>query len=57
MAVAGVRGTIFRIEPSGRASVFASLPPSVAAYHLAMGPDAHLYVSAPTLSTRRAPLR
>ena len=45
-------GTIFRIEPSGRASVFASLPPSMAAYHLAMGPDAHLYVSAPTMSSR-----
>lgn len=44
-------GTIFRIEPSGRAMAFAVVPASVAAFHLAMGPDGALYVSAPTLST------
>ena len=36
----------------GRARAFASLPPSVAAFHLAFGPDGHLYVAAPTLGTR-----
>ena len=44
-------GTIFRIQPSGRTEVFATVPSSVAAFHLAMSPDGHLYVSAPTLAT------
>lgn len=43
-------GTIFSVNQSGKATAFASLPSSVAAFHLALGPDA-LYVSAPTLST------
>jgi hypothetical protein len=42
-------GTIFSVDPSGKARVFASLPSSVAAFHLALGRDA-LYVAAPTLS-------
>ena len=45
-------GTIFRVTPSGEARPFASLPPSVAAFHLAVGPDDALYVTAPTLSPR-----
>ena len=45
-------GTIFRVLPNGRAAMVASLPPSVAAFHLAMGPDGHLYVTAPTLTAR-----
>jgi sugar lactone lactonase YvrE len=48
-------GTIHRVgSTGGRVEVFASLPPSVAAFHLAMGPDAMLYVTAPTLSTHDA---
>jgi sugar lactone lactonase YvrE len=43
-------GTIFRVDREGRAAPFATLPPSVAAFHLALGPDGALYVSAPTLS-------
>lgn len=43
-------GTVHAVEPNGATRQFASLPPSVAAYHLAFGPDDHLYVSAPTLS-------
>jgi sugar lactone lactonase YvrE len=43
-------GTIFRIDANGHADTFASLPPSVAAFHLAIGPDRDLYVTAPTLS-------
>lgn len=42
-------GTIFRVSPDGRAKPFATLPPSVAAFHLAMSPDDVLYVTAPTL--------
>lgn len=47
-------GTIFRVEPSGETKAFATLPPSVAAFHLAMGPDGCLYVTGPTLSSRDA---
>src|SRR5206468_6081909 len=35
----------------GHAQAHATLPPSVAAFHLAMGPDEALYVTAPTLSS------
>jgi len=44
-------GTIFRIDSRGRTDTVATLPGSMAAFHLAMGPDGWLYVSAPTLST------
>jgi sugar lactone lactonase YvrE len=44
-------GTIFRVDHEGRASTFATLPPSVAAFHLAIGPDLALYVTGPTLSS------
>ena len=44
-------GTVFRVATSGRATPFATLPPSVAAFHLAWGHDDALYVSAPTLAT------
>ena len=42
-------GTVFSVAPNGKATTFASLPSSVAAFHLALGADA-LYVTAPTLS-------
>lgn len=44
-------GTIFRIGQNGHVETFATVPASVAAFHMAMGPDGSLYVSAPTLST------
>jgi sugar lactone lactonase YvrE len=44
-------GTIFKVDRAGKASSFATLPPSVAAFHLALAPDGVLHVSAPTLST------
>jgi hypothetical protein len=44
-------GTILRVD-DGRASAVATLPPSVAAFHLAFGPDGQLYVTGPTLGTR-----
>jgi sugar lactone lactonase YvrE len=43
-------GTIFRVR-EGRATAFASLPPSIAAFHLAMSPGGDLVVTAPTLNT------
>jgi sugar lactone lactonase YvrE len=44
-------GTVFRIDPGGRTETFASVPASIAAFHLAMSPDGVLYVSAPTLAS------
>src|SRR3954470_20841268 len=43
-------GTLFRVDRHGKATPFASIPPSVAAFHLAMAPDDSVYVTAPTLS-------
>ena len=47
-------GSILRVSPDRQVDTFASLPPSVAAFHLAYGPDRCLYVTAPTLSTHDA---
>lgn len=44
-------GTVFKISPSRQIYVFATLEPSISAYHLAWGPDHHLYVSGPTTSS------
>ncbi len=44
-------GTIFRVDGHGRAVAFASLPPSVAAFHLASRADGTLFVTGPTLSS------
>jgi sugar lactone lactonase YvrE len=44
-------GTIFHIDDKGRTRTLATLPGSVAAFHLAMGPDGLLYVTGPTLGT------
>jgi sugar lactone lactonase YvrE len=46
-------GTVFRVDGHGQAKMFASLPASVAAFHLAYGPfngERALYVTGPTLS-------
>lgn len=48
-------GTIFRVDSRGHAKTVATLPPSVAAFHLTYGPpgpDAALYVTGPTLAPR-----
>jgi sugar lactone lactonase YvrE len=45
-------GTVYQVTPSREIAEFASLPPSVAAYHLAFGPGGMLYVAAPTLASR-----
>ena len=44
-------GTIFKINPERQIFVFATVEPSVAAYHLAFGPDRHLYMTGPTTSS------
>lgn len=43
-------GTIFKIPRNGEPRVHATLPPSIAAFHLALGPSGTLFVSGPTLS-------
>jgi len=50
MYVGDRSGTIFRVR-DGAAKPFATLPPSIAAFHLAMSPWGELFVSAPTLGT------
>lgn len=50
MFVGDRSGTIFALDSKGAPRAFATLPPSVAAFHLAMGPDGALYATAPTLS-------
>jgi len=44
-------GTIFKVNRSRNIYVYATLEPSIAAYHLAFGPDGFLYVSGPTTSS------
>jgi sugar lactone lactonase YvrE len=50
MYVGDRSGTIFRVR-DGKANAFATLPPSVAAFHLAMTPTGDLYVAGPTLGS------
>jgi sugar lactone lactonase YvrE len=49
MYVGDRSGTIFRVR-EGRAAAFATIPPSVAAFHLAMSAEQELFVTAPTLN-------
>jgi sugar lactone lactonase YvrE len=44
-------GTIFKISRSRQIYVFCTVEPSIAAYHLAFGPDGYLYVTGPTTSS------
>jgi sugar lactone lactonase YvrE len=44
-------GTIFKIAPDHQIFVFATLEPSVSAYHLAFGPAGNLFVTGPTTSS------
>jgi sugar lactone lactonase YvrE len=44
-------GRIYRVWEYGDNEVFAEIEPSVAAFHLAFGPDKNLYVTSPGLSS------
>lgn len=57
MYVGDRTGNIFRVEEGGRAQTLAALPPSVAAFHLALAPDGTLAATAPTLGSRDAVYR
>jgi sugar lactone lactonase YvrE len=50
MYVGDRSGTVFRVR-EGHATPFATLPASVAAFHLAMSPSGELFVCAPTLGS------
>jgi len=52
MFVGDRTGTLFKVNAAGRAVPFAILPPSIAAFHVAVGPEEEVYVSGPTLSSR-----
>ncbi len=47
-------GTIFKINPSREIFVFATLEPSIAAYHLAFNAAGTLFVTGPTTSSNQA---
>jgi len=47
-------GTIFKINPERQIFVYATLVPSIAAYHLALDAAGTLYVTGPTLSSNDA---
>ncbi len=57
MYVGDRTGTIYRVNDIGDAEPWASLEQSVAAYHLAFGPDGALYVAGPTVSSFDAVMR
>ncbi len=44
-------GTVFKISRQRQIYVFCTLEPSIAAYHMAFGPDRNLYVTGPTTSS------
>ncbi|MEZ5400279.1 MAG: gluconolaconase [Bryobacteraceae bacterium] len=44
-------GTIFKIARNRQIYVFATMEPSIAAYHLCFGPEGYLYVTGPTTSS------
>lgn len=50
-------GTIFRVNEIGESRLFASLEPSVAAFHLAFSPEGDLYVAGPTVSSFESVMR
>ena len=49
MFVGDRSGTIYRVNEIGEARAWATLEPSVSAYHLAFGPDGFLYATGPTV--------
>ena len=57
MYVGDRTGNIHRVSGSGESDVWALLEPSVAAYHMAFGPDGALYVTGPTVSSYEAVVR
>lgn len=57
MFVGDRSGTIYKINDIGESHTFASLEQSIAAYHLAFGPDDALYVTRPNVASFDAVMR
>jgi len=51
MYVGDRSGTIFKVSRQRQIYVFATIEPSISAYHLAFGPEGYLYVAGPTTSS------
>ncbi|HEV7743731.1 MAG TPA: hypothetical protein VGO56_01930 [Pyrinomonadaceae bacterium] len=51
MYVGDRTGTIYKVNGIGEENAWAQIEPSVAAYHLAFGPDENLYVTGPTVTS------
>ena len=54
MYVGDRSGTIFRVRDFAEVETFTVMDPSVAAYHMAFGPDGRLFVTAPGLASHDA---
>ena len=54
MYVGDRSGTVYRVRDFAEVETFAAIEPSVAAYHIAFGPDGRLYVTAPGLASQDA---
>lgn len=54
MYVGDRSGTIYRVREFSAPETFALIEPSVAAYHIAFGPDGRLYATAPGLASHDA---
>jgi sugar lactone lactonase YvrE len=57
MYVGDRTGTIYKVNGIGEESAWAQLEPSVAAYHLAVGPDQSVYVAGPTIASFESIMR
>ena len=57
MFVGDRSGTIYIVNEIGESTTFATIEASMAAFHLAFGPDSSLYVTGPTLSSFDSILR
>ena len=51
MFVGDRTGTIFRVNGIGEERAWTQIEPSVSAFHLAFGPDEHLYITGPTVTS------
>ena len=51
MFVGDRNGTVYIVSDNGEATAFATMEASVAAFHLAFGPDGDLYATGPTMSS------
>jgi len=57
MYVGDRNGTIYVVNEIGEPTAFATIEPSISAFHLGFGPDGYLYVTGPTMSSFDSILR